>query len=231
MSSKQLMFMKRTGDLKNELRRDMQSNQDDVPDVPQRDPKDLPRARRPYIDLQPNEIHSLGPMNVLCSHCNALHWDCEKLSASTARNPKFGSCCLQGQIQLPPLREPPRVLREMLSGISPHSKTFRQNIRPYNAAFAFTSLGVKIDHAVTNAPGPYSFRIHGALHHHAGALLPQENQPACYAQIYIHDDVTQVDMRMANNPQLQPTIMSELQAMIHETYPYVALYKSARIKR
>ena len=115
----------------------------------------------------------------------------------------------------------------MLSGISPHSKTFRQNIRPYNAAFAFTSLGVKIDHAVTNAPGPYSFRIHGALHHHAGALLPQENQPVCYAQIYIHDDVTQVDMRMANNPQLQPTIMSELQAMIHETYPYVALYKSA----
>ena len=58
----------------NELRRDMQNHQDhdDVPDMPQRDPRDLPRARRPYIDLQPNEIHSLGPMNVLCSHCNAV---------------------------------------------------------------------------------------------------------------------------------------------------------------
>ena len=112
----------------NEQRRDMQNHQDDVPDVPQRDPRDLPRARRPYVDLQPNEIHSLGPMNVICAHCNALHWDCEKLSASTARNPKFGSCCLQGQIQPPPLGEPPRVLKEMLCGISPYSKPLRQNI-------------------------------------------------------------------------------------------------------
>ncbi len=32
---------------------------------------------------------------------------------------------------------------------------------------------------------------------------------------------------MANNPQLNHTIMAELQAMIHETHPYVALYKSA----
>ncbi|KAF8346240.1 hypothetical protein F5887DRAFT_1185189 [Amanita rubescens] len=109
----------------NQARRDMQNHQDDVPDLPQRDPRDLPRARRPYVDLQPNEIHNLGPMNVICAHCNALHWDCEKLSSSTGRNPKFGSCCLQGQIQLPPLREPPRVLRDMLCGISPHSKTFR----------------------------------------------------------------------------------------------------------
>jgi len=32
---------------------------------------------------------------------------------------------------------------------------------------------------------------------------------------------------MANNPQLNHTIMAEFQAMIHETHPYVALYKSA----
>ena len=172
----------------------MQNDQDGVPDQPYRDPRDLPRARRPYVDPQLNETHSLGQMNILCSHCNALHWDCEKLSSSTARNPKFGSCCLQGQIQLPPLREPPRVLREMLCGISPQSKAFRKNICQYNAAFAFTSLGVKIDHAVTNAPGPYSFHICGELHHHSGALLPEENQPEHYAQIYIHDDAeTQID--------------------------------------
>lgn len=82
----------------------------------------------------------------------------------------------------------------MLCGISPHSKTFGQNIPQYNAPFAFTSLGVKIDQAVTNAPGPYCFRINGQLHHHTGALLPEGNQPERYAQIYIHDSAeTQVN--------------------------------------
>ncbi|KAK2460218.1 hypothetical protein APHAL10511_007766 [Amanita phalloides] len=199
----------------NQIRRDMQNQQNDIPEDPPRDPKNLPRGRRPYIDLQPNEIHGLGPMNVICSHCNALHWDFEKLPASTARNPKFGSCCLQGQIQLPALREPPRFLRDLLCGISPHSKAFRKDICQYNAAFVFTSLGVKIDHAVTNAPGPYSFCNHGELHHHSGALHPEENQPEWYAQIYIHDSADmQVNMRMANNPQLHAAIMTELQAMV-----------------
>ena len=83
----------------NQVRRDIQNQQNEAPDdPPPRNPRDLPRGRRPYVDPQPDEIHSLGPMNVLCSHCNALHWDFEKLTSSTVRNAKFGSCCLQGQI-------------------------------------------------------------------------------------------------------------------------------------
>jgi hypothetical protein len=160
----------------NQVRREMH-NEDDIPAFPPRNPRDLPKARRPYTDPLPNQIHSLGPMGIVCSQCDALHWKFEKLSASSVRNPKFGTCCLQGQIQLPPLRAPPRYLNDMLCGVALQSKTFRQNIRQYNAAFAFTSLGVKIDHAITNAPGPYSFRIYGELHHHSGALLPEENQP------------------------------------------------------
>ena len=89
--------------------------------------------------------HDLGPMNIECQHCHALHFDSEKLTASTRNNKKFGSCCLQGQVKLPDFPAAPRLLNDLLCGISPWSDTFRKNIRQYNAAFAFTSLGVKID--------------------------------------------------------------------------------------
>jgi len=56
-------------------------------------------------------------------------------------------------------------LRDLLYGISPWSHHFKDSIRQYNAAFAFTSLGVKVDHRITNAPGPYCFRINDELHH------------------------------------------------------------------
>ena len=166
-------------------------------------------------------------MNVECNHCHALHFDSEKLSTSTRVNKKFGSCCLQGQIQLPAFREPPRSLREMLCGISPLSDSFKKNIRQYNAAFAFVSLGVKVDLAVTNAPGPYCFRINGDLHHLSGSLLPVNGEHERYAQIYIHDPAMQLNMRQRLNVNLNPIIMTELQAMLHQTHPYTLLYKQA----
>jgi hypothetical protein len=191
-------------------------------------PHTLPKGRRPYHEPQggPERLY-LGTMNVECNHCHALHFESEKLSSSTAANKKFGSCCLQGQIQLPAFREPPRTLSDMLCGISPHSRTFKKNIRQYNATFAFASLGVKIDQAVTNAPGPYCFRINGELHHYMSAVLPQTGEPELFAQIYIHDPATQLGMRQRLNPDLNPIIMTNLQAMLHETHPYVLLYKQA----
>ena len=188
----------------------------------------LPKGRRPYHEPQRGpERHNLGPMNVECSHCHALHFDSEKLSSSTRANKKFGSCCLQGQIQLPAFREPPRTLRDLLCGISPHSNSFKKNIRQYNAAFAFASLGVKVDHAVTNAPGPYCFCINGDLHHLSGSLLPENGENESYAQIYIHDPAVQLGMRQRLNQNLDPIIMTNLQAMLHETHPYILLYRQA----
>lgn len=62
----------------------------------------LPKGHAPYTE--PPHHHSLGEMNIRCSHCQSLHFDSERLTNSSKRNPKFGSCCLQGQIKLPELR-------------------------------------------------------------------------------------------------------------------------------
>jgi hypothetical protein len=188
-------------------------------------PRPLPPARAPY--QEPHQRHSLGPMNVQCPQCSALHFDCEKLASSTRRVLKFGSCCLQGQVQLPPFRPAPGALRDLLCGRSPLSKQFKSNIRQYNSAFAFTSLGVDVDHAVTNASGAYAFRIHGDLHHLAGALIPPPGLSPVFAQIYIHDPVAQMRLRTGENPNLNSVIMTELQAVLNDTHPYVPLYKQA----
>ena len=123
---------------------------------PQVERQEAPIGRRRYSD--PLIRHSLGPMNIECSHCHALHFDSEKLTSSKSNDKKFGGCCLQGQVKLPAFPDPPATLRDLLCGVSPLSKAFKKNIRQYNAAFAFTSLGVKFDSSVTGAPGgPFSF--------------------------------------------------------------------------
>jgi hypothetical protein len=122
----------------------------------------------------------------------------------------------------------PLDLRNLLCGISPLSDTFKNNIRRYNSAFAFTSLGANIVQEITRASGPYCFKISGELHHLAGSLIPEDGRPVVYAQIYIHDQMEQLRLRQNNNgTHTNPTIMTNLQAMLHDTHPYVLLYKQA----
>ncbi|KAG5347992.1 hypothetical protein C0989_011306 [Termitomyces sp. Mn162] len=74
----------------------------ELPIPPQLGPiQPVPRGRQPYLIEYPP--HYLGPMTVICPHCQALHFDAEKLTKSTRNSPKFGMCCLQGQVNLPRL--------------------------------------------------------------------------------------------------------------------------------
>ena len=86
------------------------------------------------------QYNSLGMLFVICSHCHALHFDCEKLTSSRVNHPKFGMCCLQGQIQLPPFQPFTGILRNYLTGDDYFSREFHNNIQQYNAAFAMTSI-------------------------------------------------------------------------------------------
>ena len=84
-------------------------------------------------------------------------------------------------------------LRNYLTGDDYSSREFRNNIQQYNAAFAMTSVVVKIDNSVTRQSGPYCFKIQGELHHLTGALLPHGDQTPIYAQIYILDTAEQLN--------------------------------------
>ena len=131
-----------------------------------------------------NVAHSLGPMNVAycsfhvsfltinCRHCNALHWKEERVHGSILENPEFSMCCSKDAVTLPIANDIPESLRILLTEtrVNANGKVvwtnrtahFQQNIRSYNNAVSFTSLGVKLDRAITNtmnAAGVYIFRI------------------------------------------------------------------------
>src|SRR6202022_4216516 len=79
---------------------------------------------------------------------------------------EFSMCCAKGTIELLPLPRPPEPLYSYYHGRSPGTyvlpcllpvhrranisfhvgdRKFRENLRNYNNAFAFTSLGVSVD--------------------------------------------------------------------------------------
>lgn len=185
-------------------------------------------ARRPYID--PPTRHDLGHMNIACPHCSALHWNDERTQKSARYStPAFGMCCNHGKVQLPPPRPPPDTLRLLIEADDPQSREFRANIRMYNMALAFTSLGVKQDHAVNQRFGgnTWVFRIQGQLHHNSGALEPDDGAAPSYAQLYVHDPAAALEQRMNRNSTLSQDTMSALQTMLIQHHQYATVFKQA----
>lgn len=87
-------------------------------------------------------------MNICCPFCNALHWRDERLSSSRINHPEFGMCCGHGKVKLPSLQVPPLALYNLFMADTFQAKEFRMNIVQFNAALAFTSLGVNVNHSI-----------------------------------------------------------------------------------
>lgn len=106
-------------------------------------------------------------------------------------------CCMRGKIKLPLLKEPPPFLIDLLTKDDAISKHFRDNIRPLNMMFSFTSLGGKIDNSINRGNGPKIFRLHGENYHLIGSMKPEANETAKFSQLYIHDTENEVENRLS----------------------------------
>ena len=109
--------------------------------------------------------------------------------------------------------------------------SFRRNIRNYNNALAFSSLGVQIDQSVAGQSGIYTFRIQGELVHRIGSLLPQFGELPRFAQIHIHDStaITQAEIRIGHqHGLLNETVLLQLTSMLDEINPYFHNFRTAR---
>lgn len=138
-------------------------------------------------------------------------------------------CCDHGQVVLPSPPPPPQFLRHLLVDDTPQANEFRANIRRYNAALAFTSLGVDIDDKINVGRGVYTFRIHGELYHRIACLLPSQGRTPLYAQLYIHDPQFALQTRMQNphNEGLYIDTMHGLQQMLQDVNPYATAFRHA----
>ncbi|KAI0311387.1 hypothetical protein OF83DRAFT_1177624 [Amylostereum chailletii] len=144
----------------------------------------------------------------------------EERTQGSASNPDFGMCCNHGRVDLPPLPDPPDEIRDLYTGTNEMARDFRQFIRQYNCALAFTSLGVEIDHSVNNGRGPYVFKIRGGLRHLSGPLSPPEGMPPSFSQLYVYDPEAALNQRMHHNRNLHQATMEVLQTTLtrdHQT--------------
>ncbi|KAL8132621.1 hypothetical protein AgCh_008197 [Apium graveolens] len=144
----------------------------------------------------PKGYSTLGPPTETCFKCGAVMWKEERSNKDVTKGtPKFSLCCSQGQIKLPPIP----ATRTYLIHLYSHRRksfNFKRNIRLYNAIFAFTSMGGKVDHSINCGRAPYVYRLNGQNHHIFGLLIPDEGDDPKFCQLYIYDTEHEVDNRM-----------------------------------
>lgn len=180
---------------------------------------------QPYKEVS-SEIVEICGMNLFCLSCGAMMWKLERLSTSTKSTDKFSMCCLQGKIILPLSTPLPKTLQSLLNNNHPQSKDFFNQIRGYNSALAFTSLGVQLDHQLANQKkGVYTFRIHGQIYHSIGSLFPQKGNAPKFAQIYIYDTDHELDNRHNQMKHLDRNLLGELQDMQNKFNPFAQQFK------
>ncbi|CAG8576225.1 738_t:CDS:2, partial [Cetraspora pellucida] len=118
----------------------------------------------------------------------------------------LGSMDRRCKVLLPPLQELPSLLNMLLTRTDPSACLFKKNIRMYNSALAFTSMGAKIDQSITGTSGPYSFHIYDEMYHQ-------------------HE----LQNRLNIMPKLDPLILINLQQLLYNINPYSQIFKQAKV--
>ena len=84
-----------------------------------------------------------------------------------------------------------------------------------------TLVEVKSDNSVIRQLDLYCFEIQRELHYLTGTLLSHTDQTLIYAQIYILDTAEQFNVKRANNNNLDPIIIDNIQTMFLDSYLYI----------
>lgn len=166
------------------------------------------------------EEHSCGQLNVECQYCKALHFPGEKPSDG-----KFTNCCHKGKVKLERPAYPETLKKLLFDVSSPHHANIKNNIRSYNSAVAFASMGAQIEEFATQ--GPYCFRIHGQIYHTTSHLHPQQGETRKFAQLYVieAEEALQKRMELPPNRQCLPEILSALDGFLRENNVYAKSFK------
>jgi hypothetical protein len=75
---------------------------------------------------------------------------------------------MNGAFTLPAIREPLPYLIDLFTGSTVEAQQFQRNLRSFNCAFTFTSMGCNIDRQLEDQDRIQPFVIHGQLSHQTG---------------------------------------------------------------
>lgn len=124
----------------------------------------------------------------------------------------------------------PSLLHDLYIDNRAPAKKFREHIRHYNKAFAFTSTGGSfcLDGSVFDGRGPPCYKIQGDLYHRLGPLCPEDGHVPTYSQLYIWDNAEALGYRQHKNPNTHPETMEAIQNMLMTCNPFIHVYLQAR---
>ena len=111
------------------------------------------------------------------------------------------------------------------------SKIFIGNIRGFNSALGFASLGAHVDESILQRRGVYTFKVHCSVYHNIGPMMPGKvaDKIPQFAQLYFYDTEHELENRLHHNSNLDVEILGTLQAMMHRVNPYAQAFRSARM--
>ena len=191
----------------------------------------LPIARQNLEDFNETTVncHDVGSMDNICSACGALMFKDEKHvgKLSPSDTVTFSACCANGNVKLPPLKDPPDLLKNLLTGNTQRHKQFCDNITAYNSSLAFASLCLTGQKFKFKNPGSYCYRINGQLYHALSQMQPDHGKPPAFSQIYIYDHEHELDYHMKPFTGLDASLLLDLQQMIKDVNPYAYKYLQA----
>lgn len=127
---------------------------------------------------------------------------------------------------LEPLIEPPKPLKDFVSGNDQLSKHFLNNIQKYNSSFQMTSFGAtKIVRERSFMP---TFKIQGQIYHQIGSLLPHFGEDSKFMQIYfMGNNEDEIDKRNSISNGTRREIIVILQKLFHIRNHLVRLFKTS----
>ena len=159
--------------------------------------------------------HYAGELNQICVNCSAMHFKDE-----AHRRRMYKSCCHFGKLAYTPRDSYPEYLRSLFTDTaSSDHKNFKANIRSYNSALSFASMGANVEQFTR---GVYFFKVHGQVYHNTYNINPLENTNRRYSQLYVIDTNDATDLRSRNpaNEKCDRAILHNLGNTIREVNPY-----------
>ncbi|KAF8082286.1 hypothetical protein N665_0837s0001 [Sinapis alba] len=153
-----------------------------------------------------------------------------------AFNATFNLCFMQGQVELPLLKDPPNELKQLIEGEDKLSKHFQKNMRPDNMVFSFTSLGGKVERSCKKGIGPDMFQLQGENYHLMDSLKSPDGDKVKFVQMYICDTENEAENRahclsqffLIKCTHLLCFSQEILMKMLDEVNPYVKIFRSAK---
>ncbi|XP_058795373.1 uncharacterized protein LOC131666563 [Phymastichus coffea] len=177
------------------------------------------RISQENIDIVEKDY--LGLMNILCEHCQAQHFENEKVSNKKF---SFNDCCGHGSIKLDKFPDFPHDLLNLFNGEHNKSSNFFERLRNYNSSLSFASFNANLVHFNTRRPSPYCFQ--GQIYYQMNtALHPSDDENPSYGQLFFIDQSEALDYRIQQNPLIDYELMGILDSIIRDNNIYAKSYE------